>query len=249
MRKATHILSAIACLVALSIPGCGGDDDSATDTGTEADGGLDAGDTDTGLDIAVCAPENGPFSLAIDNEFFPMVVGAQRVLDGEEDGAAIHLEITVLDETQDVAGVTTRVLEEKESEDGVLLEISRNFFVQAPDGTVCYYGEDVDIYDADGGVVDHAGAWRAGVDGALPGIQVPAAPEVGMEYDQEYAPDVAQDHGEITAMGEHLSVPAGEFDDTLEVTETSPFETGSSIKIYVKGIGMVVDGTVVLQSY
>ena len=51
----------------------------------------------------------------------------------------------MLDDTEVVAGIETRVVEEKEWEDGEVIEVSRNFFVQAPDGTVCYYGEDVDM--------------------------------------------------------------------------------------------------------
>jgi hypothetical protein len=232
----TRVLLA-AALAALAVAGCGDGGDNG------------APDTDTGLDISVCDPANGPFSLTIDNEFFPLEVGTVLVLEGDEDGALVRVEFEVLDETEEIAGVTTRVVQERETEDGMLVEISRNFFAQAPDGTVCYFGEDVDIYGEDGGVVDHEGAWRAGADGALAGIQMPAAPEVGMKYYQEYAPSVAQDMGEITAMGEHLSVPAGEFDDTLEVTETSPLDSGSSLKIYVSGIGMAVDESITLRSY
>jgi hypothetical protein len=198
------------------------------------------------LDISVCAPENGPFTLEIDNEWFPLAVGAVSVLEGEEDGALVRVEMTVLDETEEVAGVTTRVLEERESEDGELVEVSRNFFAQAPDGTVCYFGEDVDIYE-DGEIVGHESAWRAGEGGAAAGIQMPAAPAVGQSYYQEYAPDVAMDFGEIVAMSEPLTTPAGEFTDTLEVLESSPLDSGTSTKIYVRGIGMAVDETMLLQ--
>jgi hypothetical protein len=78
---------------------------------------------------------------------------------------------------------------------------------------------------------------------------MPADPEVGMEYDQEVAPGIAEDHAEIAAMGEALSVPAGDFDDTLRVTETSALESGTSLKIYVSGIGMAVDDTIELIEY
>jgi hypothetical protein len=233
--------------------GAGTDTDTDTDTDVDTDTDTDSDsdtDTDSELDISVCAPENGPFSLEVDNQYFPLPVGRQLILEGDEDGALLRVEFTVLDETEEVAGVTARVIEERESEDDVLVEVSRNFFVQAPDGTVCYYGEDVDIYDETGTtVISHESAWRAGVDGALPGIQMPADPEVGMEYDQEVAPGVAEDHGEITAMGEPLSVPAGDFDDTLRVIESSPLDVGTSLKIYVSGIGMAVDETIELIEY
>lgn len=203
---------------------------------------------DGSISVAVCDPDAGPFSLTIDNEFFPLPVGHQLVLDGDDGGAALHLEITVLDETEVVAGVTTRVVEERESEDGELVEISRNFFAQAPDGTVCYFGEDVDIYEG-GEIVSHDGAWRAGGDNR-PGIIMPAAPAVGDTYFQEVAPGVAEDHAEVVALGEPITVPAGTFDDTLETREGTPLEPGHfDTKVYVSGIGLVVDAAARLSSY
>ena len=201
------------------------------------------------LDIAVCDPEAGPFSLIIDNEFFPLVVGTQLVLEGEEDGETIRVEITVLDETEEVAGVTTRVVEEREYEDGELVEVSRNFFAQAPDGTVCYFGEDVDDYE-DGEVVSHEGEWRAGEDGNLPGIIMPANPEIGMVFQQEDAPDVAEDQAEVIDLGETIDVPAGTFDDTLTMEDCDPLEDGSTDeKVYVRGIGLAIDEAVELISF
>jgi hypothetical protein len=200
------------------------------------------------LSVAVCDPGAGPFSLTIDNEFFPLAVGGQLVLDGDDAGTAVHLEITVLNETEDVAGVTTRVVEERESEDGEIIEISRNFFVQAPDGTVCYYGEDVDIYEG-GVIVSHDGAWRAG-GGNLPGIMMPPTPTIGTAYAQEVAPGIAEDMAEIAALGETLEVPAGTFTDTVRTREWTPLEPGSiGTKWYVSGIGLAVDANVRLTSH
>lgn len=206
-----------------------------------------ASETGGPLDIAVCAPDAGPFTLAIDNPFFPLPVGLKLVLEGDDGGATVRLEITVLDETETVAGVETRVVEERETEDGELVEVSRNFFVQAPDGTVCYYGEDVDIYDG-GEVVSHEGAWRAGEGTNRPGIIMPAAPAVGQVYDQESAPGVAEDFATITAIGATVEVPAGTFTDTVLTTEGSHIEPGTSDKAYARGVGLIVDDAVRLLS-
>jgi hypothetical protein len=224
-------IAALAVLIGLAAAGC-----------SSSPGLAGSGD----LDISICDPANGPFTVESTNEFFPMEVGTVSVLSGEEaDAGTLEVVRTVLDETVDVAGVTTRVIEERESAEGDLVEISRNYFAQAPDGTICYFGEDVDTYEG-GVVIGHEGAWQAGGDN-LPGIQMPAAPEVGMTYDQEYAPGVAQDHGEITAMGELVSVPAGDFEDTLRVIETTPLDADQSLKIYARGVGQIVDETLELQ--
>jgi hypothetical protein len=193
------------------------------------------------LDIAICDPSRGPFTLEINNPYFPLSVGTQLVLEGEEDGVALRVQITVLDQTENVAGVTTRVVEERETEHGELVEVSRNFFAQAPDGTVCYFGEDVDEYE-NGAVVSHEGQWRAGVNGALPGILMPASPTVGMAFRQEIAPGVAEDRAEIEAVGESVSVPAGTFTATVRFLETTPLERDErATKVFARDVGLIVD--------
>jgi hypothetical protein len=186
------------------------------------------------LDEAICAPTAGPFSSTITNPYFPAAVGRQWVLDGTDQGKAVHLQVTALNSTELVAGVTTQVVEERETVDGALLE----------DGTVCYYGEDVDIY-AGGVITSHEGQWRAGVGGALPGILMPASPAVGQAFVQEIAPGVAQDRVEVLAAGESVIVPYGTFTNTIRFRETSPLEPGvKSTKVYVQSLGPIVDDEV-----
>jgi hypothetical protein len=230
----------LACLAfALSLVAC---NESADDDG---DG---TANPPPGFSEEVCALDAGPFTTEIDNRWFPLPVGQIAVFDGEDDGAEIHLVISVIDETEAVGGVTTRVVEEHEEEDGEVVEISRNFFAQARDGTVCYFGEDVDIYE-DGEVANHDGAWRAGDGENEPGIIMPAEPVVGLSYAQEIAPDIAEDHADHIAEGESVTVPAGTFTDTIRVEEWTPLEPGhTSEKIYAKDTGLVVDNTVELVS-
>lgn len=232
LRRRSIRRTAMTC-VALSLlvlSGCSSDDDETNE-----------------LDIAVCAPDAGPFSLAIDNPFSPFPVGQQLILEGEEDGAILRVEITVLDETEVVAGVTTRVVEEREFEDDELTEVSRNFFVQAPDGTVCYYGEDVEIFE-DGQVVSNEGQWRAGDGDNQPGIFMPAEPAVGQTFALEVAPGIAEDRAEIIAMGETVTVPAGMFSNTLRLLEQNPLEGDEGEKVFASGTGLIVDEAVQLIS-
>ncbi len=197
------------------------------------------------LPLSVCEPQNGPFSLTIDNPYFPLPVGTQYLYQGVEDGTVIDLTITVLNETKVVNGVTTRVMEERELEDDELIEISRNFFAQAPDGTVCYFGEEVDIYEG-GQLASHDGAWLAG-NGNRAGILMPGNPEVGMTYQQELATGVAMDRGEIVAVGVPFTAGGITFSDTVLTIDTSPLEPGvQSEKTYARGIGLVFDEPVSL---
>ena len=101
--------------------------------------------------------------------------------------------------------------------------------------------EEVDIYEH-GEVVDHEGAWLAGVHGARPGILMPEDGfMVGSRYFQELAPGVALDRAEHKRAGFSVRVPAGRFDDCVEVEETTPLEAGKSIKVYCRGVGLVRD--------
>jgi len=224
-----------------------GCNDSGGDNNAAGEGG---GCPQPTLDISVCDPGAGLFSLTIDNEFLPLEVGAQSVLEGEDDqGVTTRVEIDVLDETEDVAGVTTRVVRETAHEDGELVEIAWNWFAQAPDGTLCYFGEDVDIYEG-GQVVSHEGAWRAGESGNQPGIMMPGNPQVGDAFKQEHDPGVAEDSSEILAFGEEIAVPAGTFDDTMTAEDCNPLGgVSTDRKVYVRGIGLAVDEHAELVSY
>jgi hypothetical protein len=96
-------------------------------------------------------------------------------LEGEDDGEQVRVQITVLDENEEIMDVNTWVIEERESADDVLTEVSRNFFAQTEEGTVCYFGEEVDIV-RDGNIVSPEGSWQAGTGGARYGLMLPGSP-------------------------------------------------------------------------
>jgi hypothetical protein len=124
----------------------------------------------------------------------------------------------------------------------MLDEVSRNFYAICDQtNNVYYFGEDVDIYE-DGEVVSHAGAWRAGVNGAAPGVFMPGTFLLGSRYFQEIAPAVAMDRAEHVKMGLTVDVPAGRFTDAVQVLETSPLEpSAKEYKLYAPGVGVIVD--------
>jgi hypothetical protein len=190
------------------------------------------------------------------NPYFILEPGRRVVLEtdrGEE--PHVRVVITVLHETRaitlNIGGrprtVVTRVVEEREFEDGELIEHSRNFFaICAPRNDVIYFGETVDIYE-NGRIVSHAGAWLAGKNGARPGLIMPGTFLLGARYYQEIAPGVALDRAEHIAMGLTVRTRAGTFKDCVAVLETTPLEPGSeSFKTYCPGVGLVVDSDVAL---
>ncbi len=160
------------------------------------------------------------------------------------------LVITVLSETRMVSGVETRVVEERETSDGKLVEVSRNYFaISKRTSDVYYFGEDVDIYK-DGKVANHEGAWLAGVNGAKFGLAMPGNPVVKSKYYQEQAQGSAMDRAEIVSIRENVKTAAGTFKNCLKTRETTPLESGvSEYKYYAPGIGLVQDDTMKLISY
>jgi hypothetical protein len=196
------------------------------------------------LDLDLCDPSAGGFSAVSTNPYFPFEPGDQWYYGGVEDGTVESLVITALDQTRLIDGVTTRVIEERESVDGELLEISWNYYAQAADGTVCYFGEDVDIYEPEGDIV-HDGAWCADDPGNAAGIIMPADPEPGLRYQNELAPGIAEDRAKIVGSGP-VTVTAGTFAETILVRETNPLDGDTGFKTFAAGMGLIIDGPVEL---
>jgi hypothetical protein len=97
----------------------------------------------------------------------------------------------------------------------------------------------------EGKVSSRAGSFEAGVDGALPGIAIPAAPEPGMEYRQEFYEGEAEDSGRVLSTDELAQVPAGHYRDALLTKDFTPLEPDVlEYKLYAKGVGPVLTLTV-----
>lgn len=197
------------------------------------------------LDLALCDPRQHTFTTDITNQFFPLPVGRRWIYSGKEQGETIGLQVTVLNETETFrfggTRVTTRVVEELEWIDadgnGVvdpgeeLHEVSRNYFAQTEEGTVCYFGETVDVYE-NGVIVSHEGAWRADARGNSPGIFMPANPQKGMTFQQENAPGIAMDEATVTKVS----------GDTITVRDFNPLDGSKGTKEYQAGVGLIRDG-------
>jgi len=151
------------------------------------------------------------------------------------------LTLAVLADTQQVDGVTAGVLEERETKNGKLVEVSRNFMAtDKKTGDVYYFGEDVDNY-RNGKIVNHESAWRAGSGGARFGLMIPARPAAGDKFYQEIAPKIAMDRVEVLSTEETVKTPAGIFEHCVHLRETTPLERGVSDKYYAPGVGLIKD--------
>ncbi len=147
--------------------------------------------------------------------------------------------VTVTEETKRIAnGIEARVIRDVVSENGTPVEITDDWYAQDRDGNVWYLGEAVENYE-DGKLVDSAGSFEAGVDGAQAGIAMPANPEPGLSYRQEYYQGEAEDRAVVITVGEEqVEVPFGYFTGVLMTRDLVPTEPKvQELKFYARGVG------------
>jgi hypothetical protein len=189
--------------------------------------------------------EDCTFSSVGRNRFFILQPGHQLVLESNEEKVVI----TVTNETKEIAGIETRVVEEREEENGTLKEVSRNFFAICQEhGDVFYFGEEVDDYK-DGKLIGHSGAWRADEKDSGAGIIMPGTVLLGARHYQEIAPN-AKDRAEIMADDVTMTTPTGTFKNCIRVEETSGLDPEEKCyKTYAPGVGLIQDEDLLLTGY
>src|SRR5690349_7626647 len=70
---------------------------------------------------------------------------------------------------------------------------------------------------------------------------MPGVLRVGQAYRQEYYGDVAEDSGEVLALDETATVPAGSYDGLLQTADTNALEPDVlEHKYYAEGVGLVL---------
>jgi hypothetical protein len=184
------------------------------------------------------------FTTRITNPWWPMRVGARWVYrETAPDGTAQRDVVTVLPRTKVVAnGVTARVVHDVATEDGSPIEITDDWYAQDRCGNVWYLGEATTEYE-NGKPVSTEGSFESGVDGAQPGVIMPAHPTAGLAYRQEYYKGHAEDRGEVVSLREQVGVPFGHFPrgTVLMTRESNPLEPKVlEYKFYARGLGPVL---------
>jgi hypothetical protein len=159
----------------------------------------------------------------------------------DTEGANQKVVVTVTSRTKTIAnGIEARVVHDAVTEDGKFVEVTDDWYAQDRDGNIWYLGEDTAEYE-NGKPVSTSGSFEAGVDGAEPGIMIPAKPEPGMTYRQEYYKGEAEDQGAIMSLDQQAEVPAGHYEPTLMTNDTNPLEPKvNEFKFYARGVGPVL---------
>ncbi|HZO59572.1 MAG TPA: hypothetical protein VFB51_07765 [Solirubrobacterales bacterium] len=230
MKRYALIAAILTSVAALAIAACGSDSDA------ESNQGLPQGSEPSELDPA-------DFTVDIDNPYWPMRPGSKWVYsETDTEGTRERVVVTVTNRTKRIAnGVEARVIRDVVTENGTPVEITDDWYAQDKDGNVWYLGEYVTNYE-NGKVVDHKGSFEAGRDGAQPGIVMPADPEPGLAYRQEYYEGEAEDRAEVITVGEEqVEVPAGYYRGVLMTRDLVPLEPKvQELKFYARNVGPVL---------
>ena len=246
MRQFSYlVMFSIIALVAL-VPIAGAQSSEQTVSTQEAtsqdtQGSQQAGSTRTNP----CKnPDPSNFVRKVDNKFFPLEPGTTFVYKGEEEGVPSRNTVEVTHGTKTILGVDTTVVHDSvfkgKGNKEYLAENTFDWYAQASDGTVCYFGEDTKELDRNGNVISTAGTWEAGQDGAQAGIIMEAHPKVGDTYQQEFAAGVAEDMAKVLSLDKSACVPYGCFNHLLLTKEWTPLEPDVvEHKYYAKNIGFI----------
>jgi len=181
------------------------------------------------------------FTTKIDNPYWPMKPGSKWVYrETNTKGERQKVVITVTHRTKMIAnGIRARVVKDLVTEKGRKVELTYDWYAQDRAGNIWYLGEYVTNYKK-GKVVDHAGSFEAGVDGAQPGVALPANPVPGLAYRQEYYKGHAEDKAAIVTVGqEQVEVPYRFVRKNVLMTrDLVPLEPRvQELKFYARGIG------------
>src|SRR5258706_6985997 len=179
------------------------------------------------------------FVGTIDNPWFPLIPGTVLPYRGIKDGEVADETFTVTKQTKVVAGVTCVVVHDELKLGGELAETTEDWYVQDRDGNVWYFGEATQELES-GKVVNTEGSWEGGVDGAEPGIYMPANPVIGQSALQEFYAGQAEDHFVVLLINTKVKVPLGSVNGALLTAEWTLLEPDVlSEKFYVRGTGQV----------
>jgi hypothetical protein len=238
-------IQAIAIALVLLTAGC----NSNTNANTNANADADRAQSGTGSGSQADLPQGSEpvkldpadFTTRIDNPYWPMAPGDKWVYRETDSGTEQRVEVTVTNQTKQIAnGIEARVVHDVVTEDGQPVEVTDDWYAQDKAGNVWYLGEDTAEYE-NGKVTTRSGSFEAGVDGAQAGVIMPADPQDGMAYRQEYYKGEAEDKAEVLSTDEQVEVPFGYFQGALMTKDLVPLEPKvSEYKLYARDVGPVL---------
>jgi hypothetical protein len=158
----------------------------------------------------------------ITNPLFPISKLRSAILAGKVGGKSFKTETTLLPDIRVIEWPRGRRTETLVSQyvaylDGHIEEVALDYYAQADDGSVWYFGEDVFNYK-DGFIADTGGTWIAGKEGPAAMI-MPAAPKLGDVYRPENIPGLVFEEVAVKRVGKTVPGPRGPVEGAMIAQE------------------------------
>jgi hypothetical protein len=231
---------------ALGVGGCGDDDSSEPTSVPQPTAAQLAA---SGLSKLPVAPDSKrvdltapPFSdpTEVTNPLFPISDVHSAVLNGRIDGKPFHTETTLLPYTRAVEWppghqVETLVSQYAAFLDGRIQEVALDYYAEADDGSVWYFGEDVADYNPQGFVAFTTDSWLAGKDGP-PAMIMPGEPKVGDSFRTENIPGVVFEEVTVKTLDKTVKGPPGPVQGAMVGQELHD-DGMKSNKVFAPGYG------------
>jgi hypothetical protein len=237
MRNIKVPVTAVALAAAVGLAACGGGSGSSAEANPAAKSDLPQGSETVKID-----PRD--FTTRIDNPYWPLTPGSRWVYRevNPVELTAAKVVVKATKRTKQIAnGVTARVISDVVSENGVPTEVTQDYYAQDRAGNIWYFGEATTEY-VNGKPDSTAGSFEAGVNGAQPGIIMPANPKPGLSYREEYLKGEAEDKARIVSLDEQAAPPFGHFSNVLMTRNANPLEPKVvEFKFYARGVGPVIE--------
>ncbi len=180
----------------------------------------------------------------ITNPLHPTSEVKQVIMGGQAEDKPFRTEVTLMPGKRPIPlhgkPIDTAVVQYVAYLDGRIQEVAMDWFAQADDGSVWYFGEDVSNYE-NGKVADTDGTWVAG-DTTPAAMIMPAKPAVGNVYRSENAPGVVFEQVRVEKIDQNVRGPSGEISGAIEVTELHMDGTTEG-KVFAPGYGEYSTGS------
>lgn len=190
------------------------------------------------------------FLLGVKHTHMHLVAGNTWVYEAVTPAGTERTTVEVLVEEREFPEVDATTVQSSVMLGDTLVRESTEWYAQSNTGAVWQFGRDTCRHEA-GECVDTEGSWEWTGGDARPGIVLPANPDPGGEpYYQVYYKGEVEDVGEVVAVGESVTVPAGSYKDCVKIRQTSKLDPGVELfKWYcpIVGVALVEDGGVRIE--
>jgi hypothetical protein len=184
------------------------------------------------------------FVRTVDNPYWPLPPGTGYHFRGVRGRTPQVDDEVVLHRTKTISGVTCTVVRDTVSAHGHPVERTFDWYAQDRQGNVWYMGED-SLELKNGHFTMATDSWESGINGARPGIIMPAHPQPGGAYRQEFYPaGQALDQARVLRTNASIKVPYGAYHRVLVTSERSPLEPQTEHKFYAPGVGELAERVV-----